>query len=53
MECTIRSILKSEGRVAGCFGYQRESGRFVVFSAKSIVLATGGIGRCWEITSNS
>jgi succinate dehydrogenase / fumarate reductase flavoprotein subunit len=53
MECTIRRILKDGGRVAGCFGYQRESGRFVVFRAKAIVLATGGIGRCWEITSNS
>ncbi len=39
--------------MAGCFGYQRESGRFVVFRAKAVVLATGGIGRCWEITSNS
>lgn len=53
MECTVRWILKDGGRVAGCFGYQRESGRFVVFRAKAIVLATGGIGRCWEVTSNS
>jgi succinate dehydrogenase / fumarate reductase flavoprotein subunit len=53
MECTIRSILTDGERVAGCFGYQRESGRFVIFRAKSVVLATGGIGRCWEITSNS
>ncbi|MCH8332520.1 fumarate reductase/succinate dehydrogenase flavoprotein subunit [Candidatus Sumerlaeota bacterium] len=53
MECTIRRILKSDGRVAGCFGYWRESGRFVVFRAKSIVLATGGIGKIYEITSNS
>jgi succinate dehydrogenase / fumarate reductase flavoprotein subunit len=59
MECTIRSILKDGGhrpeggRVSGCFGYQRESGRFVLFKAKAVVLATGGIGRCWEITSNS
>src|SRR6266571_929424 len=53
MECTIRWILKDGDRVSGCFGYQRESGRFVVFKAKSVVLATGGIGRCWEITSNS
>jgi succinate dehydrogenase / fumarate reductase flavoprotein subunit len=53
MECTIRWILKDGTRVAGCFGYQRESGRFVVFRAKAVVLATGGIGRCWEITSNS
>ena len=53
MECTVRWILKDGGRVAGCFGYQRESGRFVVFRAKAIVLATGGIGRCWAISSNS
>lgn len=53
MECTIRRILKDGNRVAGCFGYQRESGRFVLFRAKAVVLATGGIGRCWEITSNS
>jgi succinate dehydrogenase / fumarate reductase flavoprotein subunit len=53
MECTIRWILKDGDRVSGCFGYQRESGRFVVFKAKAVVLATGGIGRAWEITSNS
>jgi len=53
MECTIRWILKDGPRVAGCFGYQRESGRFVVFRAKAVVLATGGIGRCWSVTSNS
>lgn len=52
-ECTIRAILKDGNRVSGCFGYQRESGRFVVYKTKAIVLATGGIGRCWEITSNS
>jgi len=53
MECTIRSILKDGEQVAGCFGYQRESGRFVIFRAKAVVLATGGIGRCWEVSSNS
>jgi succinate dehydrogenase / fumarate reductase flavoprotein subunit len=55
MECTIRSILKDANgeRVAGAFGYWRESGRFIVFSAPAVVLATGGIGRCWEINSNS
>lgn len=53
MECTIRAILKDGDHVSGCFGYWRESGRFVVFKAKAVVLATGGIGRCWEITSNS
>jgi succinate dehydrogenase / fumarate reductase flavoprotein subunit len=53
MECTVRRLLTSGGSIAGCFGYQRESGRFFVIRAKSVVLATGGIGRCWEITSNS
>jgi len=53
MECTIRSILKDGDHAAGAFGYWRESGRFVIFKAKAVVLATGGIGRCWEITSNS
>jgi succinate dehydrogenase / fumarate reductase flavoprotein subunit len=53
MECTIRWVLKDGGQTAGCLGYWRESGRFIVFRAKAVVLATGGIGRCWEITSNS
>src|SRR5262245_40812059 len=53
MECTIRRVLKAKGRVSGCMGYFRESGRFVVFRAKAIVLATGGIGQAWEINSNS
>jgi succinate dehydrogenase / fumarate reductase, flavoprotein subunit len=53
MECTVRRVLKDGDRVAGCFGYQRETGRFVVFRAKAVVLATGGIGRCWAISSNS
>ena len=53
MEYTMRSLLIDQDRVAGCFGYERESGRFVVFQTKSVVLATGGIGRCWEVTSNS
>ncbi len=53
MECTIRRVLRDGDRVAGCFGYYRESGRFVIFNARSVVLATGGIGRCYEISSNS
>src|SRR5438477_5089663 len=53
MECTIRSLFKDGDHVAGGFGYWRESGRFVVFRAPAVVLATGGIGRCWEINSNS
>ncbi len=53
MECTITRLLKDGDRVCGAFGYWRESGRFVTFKAKSIVIATGGIGKSWKITSNS
>jgi len=53
MECTVTRLLTDNGRVCGAFGYWRENGRFVVFKAKSIVLATGGIGKAWPITSNS
>ena len=53
MECTITRLLKDGDRVAGAFGYWRESGQFVTFKAKSVVIATGGIGKSWKITSNS
>jgi succinate dehydrogenase / fumarate reductase flavoprotein subunit len=53
MEHTIVTLLKDGDRVAGAFGYDRERGRFKVFKAKAIVLATGGIGRAYKITSNS
>ena len=53
MECTILSLLKDGDRVVGAFGYQRERGRFVVFHAKAVILATGGIGRAYSVTSNS
>jgi succinate dehydrogenase / fumarate reductase flavoprotein subunit len=53
MECTIQRLLKDGERISGAFGYWRETGRFVLFKARAIVLATGGVGRCWEITSNS
>ena len=53
MEHTIVSLLKDGGRVVGAFGYERERGRFKIFRAKAIVLATGGIGRAYKITSNS
>jgi len=53
MECTITRLLGDKNRVAGAFGYWRENGKFVVFEAKSIVLATGGIGRAFKINSNS
>src|SRR5438309_859147 len=53
MECTIVSLLRNDGRVVGAFGYERERGRFKLFNAKAVVLATGGIGRAYKITSNS
>ncbi len=53
MEYTVVTMLKDSGRVAGAFGYDRERGRFHVFRAKAVVLATGGIGRAYKITSNS
>ena len=53
MEHTILSLLKDGGRVVGAFGYERERGRFKNFRAKAVVLATGGIGRAYKITSNS
>jgi succinate dehydrogenase / fumarate reductase, flavoprotein subunit len=53
MECAVTRLLKDGDRIAGAFGYWREQGRFVVFKAKSVVVATGGIGKAWPITSNS
>ncbi len=53
MEHTILSLLKEVDRVVGAFGYERERGRFKIFRAKAVVLATGGIGRAYKITSNS
>src|SRR5947199_7254148 len=53
MEHTMLSILKDGDRAVGAFGYERERGRFKVFRAKAVVLATGGIGRAYKITSNS
>ena len=53
MEHTVLELLTDAGRVTGAFGYDRERGRFNVFSAKAIVLGTGGIGRAYKITSNS
>src|SRR5580692_991555 len=53
MEHTVVTLLKDGDRVVGAFGYDRERGRFKVFKAKAIILATGGIGRAYRITSNS
>ncbi len=58
MECTITDLLQERGedgsgRIAGAFGYWRESGRFITFEAPSVILATGGIGKSFKVTSNS
>jgi succinate dehydrogenase / fumarate reductase flavoprotein subunit len=53
MECTALKLLKDGDRISGVVGYWRETGRFVVFRAKAIILATGGGGRAWRVTSNS
>ena len=53
MECTVLTLLKDGKRIAGAFAYDRERGRFKVFRAKAVVLATGGVGRAYNITSNS
>lgn len=53
MEHTIVTLLKDGERVSGAFGYDRERGRFKIFKAKAIVMATGGVGRAFKITSNS
>ncbi len=53
MECTVTRLLTDGNRVVGAFAYWREHGRFVVFRAKSVVIATGGIGKAYRVTSNS
>jgi succinate dehydrogenase / fumarate reductase flavoprotein subunit len=53
MECNIQRLLTDAGRIAGAFGYWRESGKFILFKTKAVVLATGGVGKAWKFTSNS
>ena len=53
MECTMQRLLMDDGRVAGAFGYWRQTGRPILLRAKAIVLATGGVGKAWKVTSNS
>ncbi|HXT18874.1 MAG TPA: fumarate reductase/succinate dehydrogenase flavoprotein subunit [Gemmatimonadaceae bacterium] len=53
MEVTVVTLLKDGDRIAGAFAYDRERGRFRLFQAKSVILATGGVGRAFKITSNS
>lgn len=52
-ECTVTRVLKTDGKVSGTFCYERESGRFFVLEAPAVVLATGGIGKSFKVTSNS
>ncbi|GAA5140946.1 fumarate reductase/succinate dehydrogenase flavoprotein subunit [Pseudonocardia adelaidensis] len=52
-ETTITEIFKDDGKIAGCFGYYRSTGKFVRFDAPAIVLATGGVGKSYQVTSNS
>lgn len=53
MEFTVSDLFMHEGRIAGCLAYDRQRGRIHVFKAKSLVLATGGITRCWSVCSGS
>jgi succinate dehydrogenase / fumarate reductase flavoprotein subunit len=53
MECNLQRLLTDGGRISGAFGYWRESGKFVLFQCKAVVLATGGGGKAWKVTSNS
>jgi succinate dehydrogenase / fumarate reductase, flavoprotein subunit len=53
MECNLQRLLTDGGRISGAFGYWRESGKFIVFKCKAVVLATGGGGKAWKVTSNS
>ena len=53
MECTVVRLLVVEGRVAGALAYWRPTGEFVLFRARTVILATGGLGKAWKITSNS
>ncbi len=53
MEYTLTRLLTDDGRIAGAFGYRREDGRFVLFRARAIILATGGFGKIYKVTSNS
>ncbi len=53
MECTITDVMKDGEAISGAFGYWRESGRFIVFDSPTVILATGGIGKSFKVTSNS
>ncbi|HEV7657591.1 MAG TPA: fumarate reductase/succinate dehydrogenase flavoprotein subunit [Mycobacteriales bacterium] len=52
-ECTITELMKDGDRISGAFGYWRDNGRFLAFSAPAVILATGGVGKSFKVTSNS
>ena len=52
-ECTMTELMVTDGKIAGAFGYYRESGRLVLFETPAVVLATGGVGKSYKVTSNS
>jgi succinate dehydrogenase / fumarate reductase flavoprotein subunit len=52
-ECTVTELLKDGEAISGAFGYWRESGRFILFDAPAVILATGGVGKSFKVTSNS
>ncbi|HKW78266.1 MAG TPA: fumarate reductase/succinate dehydrogenase flavoprotein subunit [Candidatus Limnocylindria bacterium] len=53
METTIYRLLREDGRIAGAIGYDRQNGKLLAFHAKAVILATGGVGKAWRVTSNS
>src|SRR5439155_1507354 len=53
MEMTMFRLLTEDGRVSGAIGYDRQKGELALFHAKAVVLATGGVGKAWKVTSNS
>jgi len=53
MEFTVRKMFKTDGKISGCFAYDRNNGTLHVFKAKTIVMATGGATRCWAVCSGS
>src|SRR4029434_3912274 len=53
MECTALDLLKDGDKISGLIAYWRDSGQFILFKAKAVILATGGAGKAWKVTSNS
>src|SRR5207302_9391681 len=53
MECTVTRLLKDGDKISGAFGYWRETGTFITLTAPAVILATGGIGKSFQVTSNS